>query len=81
MRTVSVAPSQPYDGQGLSNHLIENDTYYALTELADITATAFSQKGMATLASLAKTLTRRLALQFQPMSAIGKPIGAVERPG
>lgn len=60
-----------------SNNLTEDDIYYAPTELADITATAFSQKGMATLASLARTLTRPLVLQFQPMS--GKPIGAIER--
>jgi hypothetical protein len=55
MKTVSVAAPQPYDAQGLSDHLIQNDIHYSLTDLADLTATGFSRKGMATIAALAKT--------------------------
>jgi hypothetical protein len=55
MKTVSVAAPQPFDAQGLSDLLTQNNIHYALTDLADLTATGFSRKGMATVANLAKT--------------------------
>lgn len=55
MKTVSVAAPQPHDAQSFSDHLIQNDIHYALTDLTDLTATGFSRMGMATIANLAKT--------------------------
>ena len=55
MKSVSVAAPQPFDAQDLSDLLTQNNIHYALTDLAGLTATGFSRKGMATVANLAKT--------------------------